>query len=243
MPLIHHIKGTDSTNDYLKSLLQKEDLKEGYVVWSDFQSAGKGQRGNSWESEDGQNLLFSVVLYPDFVEADKQFILSQIISLAVADCLSVYAEGISIKWPNDIYWNEKKICGILLENAVIENRITQSVAGIGLNINQEEFISNAPNPVSLKQITKKKYDLEPILTEVVDNINKYYQIIKSGNTAIITDRYKKSLFRKEGYHLYTDENSRFLAQIDNIEPSGLLVLKTEDGEKKHYAFKEIKYIL
>lgn len=243
MSLIHHLKGIDSTNNYLKDLLLKETVDEGTVVWSDFQSAGKGQRGNSWESEDGKNLLFSIVLYPDFVEADRQFILSQIISLAVADCLSVYAEGISIKWPNDIYWNEKKICGILLENAIIENRITQSVAGIGLNINQEEFISNAPNPVSLKQITKKTYDLESILEEVVDKINKYYQVIKSGNAAIITDRYKKSLFRKDGYHLYADDNSSFLAHIEDIEPSGLLVLRTENGEKKHYAFKEVKYIL
>ncbi len=221
----------------------KQNVEEGTVVWSDFQLAGKGQRGNGWESENQKNLLFSIVFYPETISAEKQFILSQIVSLAVADCLKNYVENISIKWPNDIYWKEKKICGILLENTIIEDRIGQSVAGIGININQEKFWSNAPNPVSLKQITREEYNIENILREVIYNIRNYYQLIKDGNVQFIVNRYKESLFRKEGYHLYNDGKSQFLAQIDDIEPSGLLVLRTKENKIKRFAFKEIKYIL
>lgn len=243
MPEIIHIRETNSTNNYLKELLQTQNVDEGTVVWADFQSAGKGQRGNGWESEAGKNILFSIVLFPGFIKAGEQFILSQIVSLAVANCLQEYTEGISIKWPNDIYWNEKKICGILLENTILEDNIGHSVAGIGININQENFRSEAPNPVSLKQITNRDYNLEEILKTVVDNINAYYQQIKIGKTDSLIKQYKESLFRKDGYHLYNDGISDFLARIQDVDSSGLLILKTKEGEERHFAFKEVKYII
>lgn len=243
VPEIIHISETNSTNNYLKELLQTQNVDEGTVVWADFQSAGKGQRGNGWESEAGKNILFSIVLFPGFIKAGEQFILSQIVSLAVANCLQEYTEGISIKWPNDIYWNEKKICGILLENTILEDNIGHSVAGIGININQENFRSEAPNPVSLKQITNRDYNLEEILKTVVDNINAYYQQIKIGKTDFLIKQYKESLFRKDGYHLYNDGISDFLARIQDVDSSGLLILKTKEGEEGHFAFKEVKYII
>lgn len=243
VPEIIHIRETNSTNNYLKELLQTQNVDEGTVVWADFQSAGKGQRGNGWESEAGKNILFSIVLFPGFIKAGEQFILSQIVSLAVANCLQEYTEGISIKWPNDIYWNEKKICGILLENTILEDNIGHSVAGIGININQENFRSDAPNPVSLKQITNRDYNLEEILKTVVDNINVYYQQIKIGKTDSLIKQYKESLFRKDGYHLYNDGISDFLARIQDVDSSGLLILKTKEGEERHFAFKEVKYII
>lgn len=243
VPEIIHIRETNSTNNYLKELLQTQNVDEGTVVWADFQSAGKGQRGNGWESEAGKNILFSIVLFPGFIKAGEQFILSQIVSLAVANCLQEYTEGISIKWPNDIYWNEKKICGILLENTILEDNIGHSVAGIGININQEDFRSDAPNPVSLKQITNRDYNLEEILKTVVDNINVYYQQIKIGKTDSLIKQYKESLFRKDGYHLYNDGESNFLARIEDVNSSGLLILKTKEGEERHFAFKEVKYII
>lgn len=243
VPEIIHIRETNSTNNYLKELLQTQTVDEGTVVWADFQSAGKGQRGNGWESEAGKNILFSIVLFPGFIKAGEQFILSQIVSLAVANCLQEYTAGISIKWPNDIYWNEKKICGILLENTILEDNIGHSVAGIGININQENFTSEAPNPVSLKQITNRDYNLEEILKTVVDNINVYYQQIKIGNTDFLIKQYKESLFRKDGYHLYNDGISDFLARIQDVDSSGLLILKTKEGEERHFAFKEVKYII
>lgn len=243
VPEIIHISETNSTNNYLKELLQTQNVDEGTVVWADFQSAGKGQRGNGWESEAGKNILFSIVLFPGFIKAGEQFILSQIVSLAVANCLQEYTEGISIKWPNDIYWNEKKICGILLENTILEDNIGHSVAGIGININQENFRSDAPNPVSLKQITNRDYNLEEILKTVVDNINMYYQQIKIGKTDSLIKQYKESLFRKDGYHLYNDGISNFLARIQDVDSSGILILKTKEGEERHFAFKEVKYII
>ena len=243
VPEIIHIRETNSTNNYLKELLQTQNVDEGTVVWADFQSAGKGQRGNGWESEAGKNILFSIVLFPGFIKAGEQFILSQIVSLAVANCLQEYTEGISIKWPNDIYWNEKKICGILLENTILEDNIGHSVAGIGININQENFRSDAPNPVSLKQITNRDYNLEEILKTVVDNINVYYQQIKIGKTDSLIKQYKESLFRKDGYHLYNDGISDFLARIQDVDSSGILILKTKEGEERHFAFKEVKYII
>lgn len=243
VPEIIHISETNSTNNYLKELLQTQNVDEGTVVWADFQSAGKGQRGNGWESEAGKNILFSIVLFPGFIKAGEQFILSQIVSLAVANCLQEYTEGISIKWPNDIYWNEKKICGILLENTILEDNIGHSVAGIGININQENFRSEAPNPVSLKQITNRDYNLEEILKTVVDNINAYYQQIKIGKTYSLIKQYKESLFRKDGYHLYNDGISNFLARIQDVDSSGILILKTKEGEERHFAFKEVKYII
>lgn len=243
VPEIIHIRETNSTNNYLKELLQTQNVDEGTIVWADFQSAGKGQRGNGWESEAGKNILFSIVLFPGFIKAGEQFILSQIVSLAVANCLQEYTKGISIKWPNDIYWNEKKICGILLENTILEDNIGYSVAGIGININQDNFRSNAPNPVSLKQITNRDYNLEKILKTVVDNINMYYQQIKIGKTDSLIKQYKESLFRKDGYHLYNDGISNFLARMQDVDSSGLLILKTKEGEERHFAFKEVKYII
>lgn len=243
VPEIIHIRETNSTNNYLKELLQTQNVDEGTVVWADFQSAGKGQRGNGWESEAGKNILFSIVLFPGFIKAGEQFILSQIVSLAVANCLQEYTAGISIKWPNDIYWNEKKICGILLENTILEDNIGHSVAGIGININQENFRSDAPNPVSLKQITNRDYNLEEILKTLVDNINVYYQQIKIGKTDSLIKQYKESLFRKDGYHLYNDGISNFLARIQDVDSSGILILKTKEGEERHFAFKEVKYII
>jgi biotin-(acetyl-CoA carboxylase) ligase len=140
---------TASTNQYLSQLCNQlqESVAELTTVTAEFQTAGKGQRGNTWEAEEGKNLLFSFVLYPSFLEARRQFILSQIVSLAIKEELSRWSDEITIKWPNDIYWKDKKICGILIENDLSGHHIRRSIAGIGININQEVFNSDAPNPV------------------------------------------------------------------------------------------------
>ena len=138
---------TDSTNNYLTQLCneQQSAVREFTTVIAERQTAGKGQRGNSWESEDCRNITFSFVLYPTFIEARRQFILSQIVSLSIKEELDEWTKGISIKWPNDIYWNEKKICGILIENDLSGHHIGRSISGIGVNINQGNLSSDAPN--------------------------------------------------------------------------------------------------
>ena len=160
VPLIH-LEETDSTNKYLNELCNKQCVEELTTITADFQTSGRGQRGNSWESEAGQNLMFSFVLYPTFLKARRQFLLSQIISLAIKEELERYVSNISIKWPNDIYWKDKKICGMLIENDLTGVHISRSITGIGINVNQETFCSDAPNPVSLKQINGQSYDLSP----------------------------------------------------------------------------------
>lgn len=239
---IIHIPECDSTNNYLKNLAANHKADEGTIVYTDFQSSGKGQRGNVWESAKGKNLLFSIILYPH-VHAREQFIISQVVSLAVADSLSCYVEDIAIKWPNDIYWKEKKICGILIENVLNVSHIEQSVVGIGININQEKFTGNAPNPVSLRQITGEKYNLFEILKTIREKINDYYLQMTNGYTDALICHYKELLFRRDGYYLYNDGNENFEARIKDIKPDGILVLETKNGTERQFAFKEVKYIL
>lgn len=238
-----YLKETESTNKYLNDLCNKQCVGELTTVTTDFQTSGRGQRGNSWESERGQNLMFSFVLYPAFLKARKQFLLSQIISLAIKEELDTHVSDVSIKWPNDIYWKEKKICGMLIENDLMGRNISQSIAGIGININQETFHSFAPNPVSLRQITGKEFDLFEILKNIVLRIQSYYSLLKKGNTESIVCQYEMSLFRKEGMHRFKDANGEFLARIICVEPEGRLILEDEILNKRGYMFKEVEYLL
>ena len=166
---------TDSTNRYISQLCNnpQKAVAELTTVSAEFQTAGKGQRGNSWEAEKEKNLLFSFVLYPTFLEARCQFILSQIISLSIKEELDRWSDEITIKWPNDIYVGEDKICGILIESSIKGGRITRCVAGIGLNVNQEEFESWIPNPTSIRNVTGEETDLTQLLDETMHNLYKY----------------------------------------------------------------------
>ncbi|GAB6124098.1 biotin--[acetyl-CoA-carboxylase] ligase [Dysgonomonas termitidis] len=244
MPLIIHlVDEIDSTNNYLKSLLLKQKVKEGTIISADFQTGGRGQRGNGWLSEKGKNLLFSIVLYPDTVKANGQFVISQMVSLAVADFLRKYTDGITIKWPNDIYWQDKKICGILIENTLEGDEIKESVCGIGINLNQESFGSSLPNPVSLKQITGEYYEQSIMLEEVRELLFSYYEQLRRGEIQIIAENYRDSLFRKTGYHLFNDNTNDFIARIKDVVSDGTLVLQTENGNERRFAFKEVRYVL
>lgn len=242
VPLIH-ISETNSTNNHLQALCAEQQIKEFTTVVTDFQTSGRGQRGNAWESEPNKNLLFSFVLFPEFLEARRQFLISQIVSLAIKEELETYTKDISIKWPNDIYWKDKKICGILIENELMGKNINQSIAGIGININQEMFYSAAPNPVSLWQITGKRYDCFEILKNIMLRIRTYYDLLRKNETSSIATSYEKSLFRKEGMHRYKDAKGEFLARIVGVEPEGKLILEDETLTKRGYMFKEVEYIL
>lgn len=242
VPLIR-VEETNSTNNYLQALCDEQKVEEFTTIVADFQTSGRGQRGNSWESEPGENLLFSFVVFPEFLEARRQFLLSQIVSLAIKEELDNYVADISIKWPNDIYWREKKICGMLIENDLMGRYISQSIAGIGININQKAFYSPAPNPVSLRQITGKEYDIFEILGNVMVRVQSFYKLLREDDTTIIATRYEKSLFRKEGMHRYRDANGEFLARILSVEPEGKLILEDEMQRKRGYMFKEVEYLL
>lgn len=235
---------TSSTNTELKQLQKKEQLPEGFVVTADFQTQGRGQAGNSWFSDKGRNLLFSFLLYPKFVIANKQFIISRIISLALKEVLDQYMDNISIKWPNDIYWKDKKIAGMLIENNLMGQQIESSIVGIGLNVNQDEFPIELPNPVSMKQVTGVEYNRDEILMQFFDAFYRLYHSLQQSKEHNIEQKYLRQLYRGKGYYWYEDVNGLFEAKIKDILPSGHLILETS-GEKqeRQYAFKEVSFVL
>ncbi|WP_085537423.1 biotin--[acetyl-CoA-carboxylase] ligase [Massilibacteroides vaginae] len=238
-PEVIRVANTVSTNSYIRDLLKKQPLPEGSIVIADFQTAGRGQTGNSWESENGKNLTFSIVIYPETIAANEQFLISQVAALSVKKVLNEYTGHIRVKWPNDIYWNDRKICGMLIENDLAGSSIYCSVCGIGININQKEFVSNAPNPVSLTQITGQEYDLQEVLTRFRHHFYQLYLELLQDKKESIRRQYKNALYRGEGFHPYTDENGTFDAEIKDIEPTGHLILRLIDGETRRYAFKEV----
>lgn len=241
---ILEIQETTSTNTYLRNYLgQHPDAIEGTTVRANFQTAGRGQRGNSWESETGKNLLFSTVLFPDFLEANQQFYLSQIITLAIQESLSRHTDNISIKWPNDLYWNDLKICGMLIENDISDQHIAQCIMGVGININQEHFRSPAPNPVSLKQITGTNESILSILCDTLNHLQHYYTLLQQGAYETIDRNYHAVMYRRTGIHRFRDSNGIFEASITGVSPQGLLTLQKKDGECRQYAFKEVAFIL
>lgn len=240
------VKETTSTNDYLAKLCKENKAKEFYTVIAESQTSGKGQRGNTWESESNKNLTFSIVLYPTALEAKQQFNLSMLAALSCHDALSHYTEGFSIKWPNDIYWNDRKIGGILIENELEGKYIMQSIIGIGINVNQEVFHSDAPNPVSLKQILGVEVDRQELFAKVIHGIvGGYRQLETHFDTTqqAIGILYRKHLYRHEGLFRYRDAEGEFLAEYQAVEPDGHLILKDEQGTLRRYAFKEVSFIL
>ena len=241
--LVVHLDEVDSTNNYLHSLVRKQKPEEGSVVIAEFQLGGRGQMGNGWFSEKGKNLLFSLLIYPDNVEANAQFIISRIASLAVKNTLDQFTDDIRIKWPNERYWIVKKIAGIVIDNDISGRVITNSIIGIGININQDQFPEELPNPVSLKQVTGSEFDRDYILDNFVREFFLIYREFQNGNEKAIEDEYMLDLYRINDYYWFEDDNGRFKAIIKEVLPSGHLVLKTlETAEERVYAFKEVSFV-
>lgn len=235
---------TDSTNTYLKALAETENLPEGTAVLADFQRSGRGQRGAQWESSAGKNILLSVLLLPVFLDVNEQFVLSQAIALAVHDFISFYLPGeeIKIKWPNDILVNNKKISGILIENNLNGNKIKNTIAGIGININQENI--TLPDATSLSQISGKIYALESVCSKLFSFIEARYLQLRRGNEAQLRYEYLQKLYgyRQSNAYLDMDKNIEFAGIIKGVSVSGKLQLQVGE-EIKEYDLKQIKLIL
>lgn len=238
---IVHVDETDSTNRYVRELDGSEDV----CVWTDYQTAGRGCGTNKWESERGKNLLFSVRCHPGNVEANHQFLLLEAMSLAVKDVLeSCVSEGtLSIKWPNDIYWNDRKLAGTLTECGMSGRKLTWCVIGTGLNVNQEEFHSDAPNPVSLLQITGNVLGIEPLLQQILSLFAKHLKTIENGSYDELQAKYTASLYRREGCHSFRDARGDFQASIVAVKADGTLVLRDAMQQLRHYQFKEVSFII
>jgi BirA family biotin operon repressor/biotin-[acetyl-CoA-carboxylase] ligase len=242
---IIYLEETNSTNAHIHQLLSSQkEVEEGTLVWTGFQTAGRGQNQNTWESEKNANLTFSLLLHPDFLPVTEQFLLSQVAALGVVDFLSSFCElqDLSIKWSNDIYWKDKKICGMLIENLLSGHSISHAILGIGINVNQTAFKGDAPNPVSVKQINGKTYNLDVAINFVRNAIlNRYMQLLRDEKAQIRKD-YVSVLYRREGYFVYKDKSGEFSARFKEIHDSGTLVLETSAGEERVYAFKEVAFV-
>lgn len=241
-PRILRIKETTSSNSLLRELIVQESLPEGSAVVVECQTAGRGQIGNVWESEPGKNLTFSIVLYPSCIQANQQFLISQIAALSVKETLDYYTDGITVKWPNDIYWKDKKICGMLIENDLSGHAIYSSIIGIGINVNQTVFRGDAPNPVSLIQVIGKEVSLDEVLDRFLHLFYGYYLALLREKEGEIRSHYLSALYRKDGYHMFRDESGLFEACIYDIEPTGHLLLRLSEGIIRRYAFKEVSYV-
>ena len=240
--VIVKLEETSSTNSELKFLQQKSLLPEGSVVMAEYQTLGRGQAGNSWYSGKGKNLLFSFLLYPHCVKAKDQFIISRIVSLAIIKLLQQYTDNVTIKWPNDIYWNNKKIAGILIENSLMGQHIGYTIIGIGLNVNEDEFPEHLPNPVSMKQIMGYELDREKNLLLFQTEFLRLYHSLQRGEIAAIENEYMHHMYRKNGVHLFADADGQFKASIKKVLPTGHLVLSTHpDREERVYSFKEVSF--
>lgn len=241
----------DSTSSYLAALAA-EGAPHGTVVITREQTAGRGQRGNTWEAEPGKNITMSLLLRAPFlppVPAARQFALSEHVAMAVADTLSCFITGpseLSVKWPNDIYVCNRKIAGILIECALTGNTIGSMIVGLGLNVNQTIFRSDAPNPVSLAQLTGKRYELLPLITEIARAILSL-PVPQDGSYPFpsLHRRYMSALWRRSGLHPYLDKETgrRFLAAIDEVEPDGHLRLRHPDATVTRHPFRTLTQLL
>jgi BirA family biotin operon repressor/biotin-[acetyl-CoA-carboxylase] ligase len=238
---IFKIAVVDSTNSYASKL--PTGVPEGSVVWALDQTKGRGQGNNKWESEPGKNLTFSLILYPTFLLAEDQFYLSKVISLAIVDFIALFTDNVSIKWPNDIYVGDKKIAGILIENSIEGERIIQSVAGVGVNINQQKFSAYVPNPLSLNQLTGNEYDLKEMLYIILDLVRYRYGLLKEKKFEIINENYHHGLYRINQMATYVANGKSFKGKIVEVEANGTLIIYDENKKIRKFLHKEVEYVL
>jgi BirA family transcriptional regulator, biotin operon repressor / biotin---[acetyl-CoA-carboxylase] ligase len=236
-------KSLDSTNDYCKNLLARQEVPEGTVIWTPNQLMGRGQETNLWESGKGENLTFSIILHPHFLQVSEQFNLSMIIALGVMEFLDEYIESVTVKWPNDIYAGTKKIAGVLIENYIIDNTVTDSILGVGININQSRFGDHIPDAISLRNLTSGIYDLEICLDKVCRRIDRWYLLLKQGERAIILNNYTSRLFRLNEKHGYESSDGIFRGYIRGIDDFGQLKIEDEKGHVRHFGLKQVKFLI
>lgn len=234
---------TDSTNNYANRLIDEGKAVNGSFVLTQYQNNGRGQRGNTWESAPGENLLASFVFFPAFLSPAKQFYISKITSLALVDLLRENIYNVTVKWPNDIYVGTSKIAGILIETSILGNQFHSAVAGIGLNLNQEKFSDELPNPVSLKLLTGKSSDVMETAFKLRGILMNWYKKLEAGQMSEIDSAYHKNLFRISEWALFQKNEMRFEARILGTGEYGQLILEDRSGIQSSYMFKEIEFVI
>ena len=254
----------DSTNNYLRHLETTDDHRM-TLVTAEFQTAGRGAGTNHWESTRGENLLLSLCIHPTNLPARRMFAISEATALAVHDSLTLTLsqeggtssrqlthplegrkKAFSVKWPNDIYYADYKVAGMLIENDLQGARVLRSTIGIGININQRRFLSDAPNPRSLADIVGHDIERQLVLKQFIDRFTHYFEQIETGQEDALDalhENYKSRLYRFSEEHIYSDKDGTFRATITDVEPSGHLILRDTQGILRRYAFKEVSFSL
>ena len=238
--MIHYIAFTTSTNDDARGA----EYGHMDVVWAECQSAGRGQRGHTWHSNEGVNLTFSTVLKPTFLTAVEQFMLSEVVALSLVDALAEYGVECRIKWTNDIYAGDKKIAGVLIEQSLAGDTIARTVVGIGLNVNQREFPTDLPNPTSIVVECGAECERRDVLECFLKHLEKWYSRLERGEREVIESAYNYRLYRRDEFHAYAlPSGERFEAAIRGVRATGHLVLEHRDGSFGEYAFKEVEFVI
>ncbi len=243
-----HLKTIDSTNSYASELLREIRPAEGTFFYTYNQSKGKGQRGNVWESEPNKNVALSLILYPTFLQASRQFLLNKIIPLAVADLMAEMLKGcnksqdVRIKWPNDIYVKNKKISGILIENSLRESSLLHSIVGIGLNINQKSFSGSAVNATSLAILAGKEFDLMMCIELLCEFIEARYLQLRANHVKRIDEEYVQYLYQYNEWHHYSSDNQKFEGKIRGISAIGKLQIELKTGSVEEFDLKEVQFL-
>lgn len=237
---VYHFEEVTSTND----LAREEQFAHGDLLWAERQTAGRGQRGHTWLSEEEVNLTFSLVVEPRFLPAKEQFLLSAATAVALCDCLARYGIEARIKWTNDIYVEDRKIVGILIEHFYAGATLRRTVIGIGLNVNQQRFDPSLPNPTSMLLEGEKRYDREEVLRTFYDCFMARYAQVEQGDGEAILQAYRTLIYRlgrEQRFRL--PEGEELTATIEGIESDGALRLRHEDGKSHSYHFKEIEFVI
>ena len=238
--MIYHIDTTTSTND----LAREPQYKHLDVIWAEHQTAGRGQRGHSWHSTEGENITFTVVLTPSFLPIIEQFRLSEIVALALVDTMAHYGITCRIKWTNDIYAGDNKIAGVLIEHSLSGESIARTIVGIGLNINQQIFPDDIPNPTSMSLERGITFNREEILNHYISALNDLYTMLQQGKKEDIESRYIATMYHLGEKHTYAyPTGEEFQATIRGVRPTGHLFLEHTDGTIGEYAFKEVEFVL
>lgn len=238
------LDATDSTNSYLREMSKNKSLGKWTVATADYQSKGRGQKDAVWQSEKGKNLICSILVKLNDFKAEDQFMINCAVSLGIYHYLQRYnLPKLAVKWPNDIMSVSKKLGGILIENSISGDKINQSIIGIGININQEQFPEDLPMAVSIKQLIGSETPRDIFLQDLLNSIQNKFEMISDGKYEALRSQYEAILFRKDKAHMYQDDRGKnFMGLIKGVSPQGKLLIEKEDSSIASFQFKEVKYL-
>ncbi len=238
--MIYHIRQTTSTNDEARNAR----YRHGDVVWAEWQSAGRGQRGHTWLCPEGLNITYSAILEPTFLPAPEQFLFTEVAALSIVDALRDYGIEARIKWTNDLYVGDRKCAGMLIEHDLRGANLARSIAGIGVNINQREFDPSLPNPTSMALAAGREFDREEVLRCCIDHLMARYAQLEAGDREGLQRDYRARMYRLGERHPFRlPDGTLFRAVVEGVRPTGELQLRHDDGTLHEYLFRQVEFLI